>query len=74
MINAVENARLHLPAEDPAKPNERVVLHPETNIEQVLVDAEGKTLKDFLGPQMVISSEKPAETGILWAQVKGTRL
>ena len=74
MINAVENARLHLPAEDPAKPNERIVLHPETNIEQVLVDATGKNLKELLGPQTVISAEKPKEAGVLWAQIKSTRL
>lgn len=76
MIANVENARLHLPAADPAKPNERTVLHPETNAEQVLMNASGTALKDFLGPQIIISETKPEveEGSVLWAQVTSTRL
>lgn len=74
MLNEVQNSRIYLPAEDPEAPHERVVMHPETNSTQVLMGANGMRLNEFLGPQIIISSEKPARTGVLWGAITATRL
>lgn len=74
MVSVVENSRLYMPPEDPSKPEERSILHPETNIDQVLTDAEGTTLREFLGEQVVISSDPPKDTGKLWLRITGTRV
>ena len=73
MIGEVQNYRMYLPAEDPDKPNERAIAHPETNASQVLMDAGGTRLTDFLGPQVVISSDKPERPNTLWAAITSTR-
>lgn len=73
MIANVENGRLYLPAADPSKPNERTAMHPETNIEQVIVDASGTKLNEYLGPQMILSSDKPTVTNVLWLQITSTK-
>lgn len=73
MLTSVENGRLYLPAENPDKPNERTAMHPETNSDQVLMDENGKTLKEFLGPQTVFSETKP-DRPCLWAQITATRI
>lgn len=74
MIGEVQNVRMYLPAEDPEKPNERATMHPETNSTQVLMSADGTNLDDFLGPQMIVSSDKPERAGIIWAAVTATRI
>ena len=74
MLNEVQNSRIYLPAEDPEAPHERTAIHPETNSTQVIMNAEGMRLNEFLGPQMIISAEKPTRTGILWAKITSTRI
>lgn len=73
MITSVENGRIYLPAENPDKPNERAAMHPETNADQVLMDANGQTLNEFLGPQMFVSESNPNRECI-WAQITATRI
>lgn len=73
MIMDIENGRIYLPAENEEKPNERKVMHPETSSDQVLMGADGETLKEFLGPQTKISEQKPAKA-CLWAQITATRI
>lgn len=74
MIGTVQNVRMYLPAEDEEKPNERNTMHPETNSTQVLMNAEGINLDEFLGPQIIISSDKPQRTGVLWGEITATRI
>lgn len=73
MQQNVENARLYMPAEDPTKPNERTVMHPETNADQVIMGADGQTLREHLGLQVTVSAEDPKKEG-LWAQITATRV
>lgn len=73
MIMDIENGRIYLPAENKDKPNERKVMHPETSADQVLMDADGETLKEFLGPQTVIAEQQPTKA-CLWAQITATRI
>lgn len=73
MITGVENGRIYLPAENPDKPNERTAMHPETNADQVIMNADGQTLNEFLGPQMIVSEDKPSRTCI-WGQITATRI
>ena len=72
MDGSVENGRLYLPAEDESKPSERIALHPETNSSQVLMTNNGLPLDDYLGEQIVISSNDPKKR-CLWMQVTATR-
>lgn len=74
MLNEVQNTRLYLPAEDPEAPNERIAVHPETNSSQVLMSADGMRLEKFLGPQIVISAEKPERNNMLWGKITATRI
>lgn len=51
----IKNGRLYLPPEDENNPSDRKVLHPETNIDNVVVPkSDGTTmmLKDYLGKQV----------------------
>lgn len=57
----IQNGRLYLPPADKNNPSDREVLHPETNIENVVVPkADGTTmmLKDYLGKQVFIASKE----------------
>lgn len=74
MIMDVENGRMYLPAENSEKPNERKVMHPETNADQVMMNASGESLSQFLGPQTVLSEVQPEKTGVIWAQITATRI
>lgn len=73
MTMDIENGRIYLPAEDPEKPNERKVMHPETSTDQVIADADGTTLTEHLGPQVRIAEQKPTKSCV-WAQVTATRI
>lgn len=73
MITNVENGRIYLPAENPEKPNERTAMHPETNGDQVIMNADGQTLNEFVGPQIIIAEDKPPRSCI-WGQITGTRI
>lgn len=64
----VVDGRIYLPAEDGESAENRKVLHPETNDANVLVGNGTKTLRDVLGEQIVISSEKPVNAG-LWLNI-----
>lgn len=63
MAEVVVNGRYYMPPEDESKPTERNVMHPETNIEQVLVpqkDGTTKNLKEFIGKNvMILDPSKP---------------
>lgn len=69
----VATSRIYFPPEDETKPEERVVLHPETSAEAVVMDEEGRTLDEVLGPQIVVSSEKPEQRPCFWCKVTATR-
>ena len=73
MITGVENGRSYLPAENPDKPNERTAMHPETNADQVIMNADGETLNEFLGPQTILAETQPNRSCI-WAQITATRI
>lgn len=74
MLANVIDGRMYLPPEDESKPNERTIMHPETNDNQVIVEGTGMYLKDFLGHQIRLSQQKPEEPRpILWLKVTGTR-
>ena len=54
-MSNVVNSRLYLPLEDGENTDDRKVMHPETNIEQVLVpqkDGTTKNLKEFIGKKV----------------------
>ena len=59
----VLDGRIYMPPEDESKPTERNVMHPETNIEQVLVprsDGSTETLKEFIGkPALILNPSDP---------------
>ena len=71
IMNA-QNGQMFLPPEDETKPNERELFHPETNIDQVLVNGDGETLRDLLGPQTVVSDTNPGKPGV-WFQITARR-
>lgn len=71
MKQVVEDGRIYLPPEDESKPNDRVAIHPETNAGQVLMGPNGMKLVDFVGPQTIVSSEKP-DRPCLWLRVTAT--
>lgn len=73
MLTDVENSRLYLPAENADKPNDRKAIHPETNADQVIMNTDGDTLSEFLGPQTILSSEQP-QRACIWAQITATRV
>jgi hypothetical protein len=73
MTEVVEGGRLYFPPEDKNKPDERKVMHPETDTDNVLL-SDGTTLTQALGGgsnSIVVSDEKP-ETACLWAKVGST--
>ena len=51
----VIDGRIYFPPEEKAKPNERKVLHPETNSDSVLCDNGEKTLTDYLETVPIIT-------------------
>lgn len=51
----VEGTRLYFPAEDKTKPNDRKVLHPETNVKQVLCGNGEKTLEEYLENHTILT-------------------
>lgn len=74
MLTNVENSRLYLPAADGSNPVNRKVQHPETNSDQVIMDSDGTKLTDFLGAQVLVSSDKPSRNNIMWLAITGTRI
>ena len=72
-LYSTKNGKIYLPAEDADKPNEREILHPETNSEQVLMDAAGTTLKDYIGPQTIMQENKP-NFPCFWSKITKTTI
>lgn len=74
MEMGVKDGRIYLPAEDPKKPHEREVVHPETNSGQVIMtDGSDRPLSEHLGPQVIIDSVKP-DRPCLWLKVTNTNI
>ncbi len=72
MLEVVEGGRLYFPPEDENKPDDRKVMHPETDAGQVLM-ANGNRLEDEMKTgKLIMSSEKP-EQACLWGHIVGTR-
>jgi hypothetical protein len=74
MVVTVESGRIYLPAEDPNKPNDRIVVHPETNVDQIIVDQKGTHLRDYIGKQTFISQTQPERTNVFWNEITQTRM
>ena len=74
MQQNVYDGRLYYPAEDPSKPYERDVMHPETNTKQVIVPGTGMYLDEYMGLPVILSEQRPERPGaFIWAQITGTR-
>lgn len=72
MVEVVEGGRLYFPPEDENNPDDRKVMHPETDAEQVLMK-NGETLEQNLKTgKIIISADKP-EQPCLWGQIVSTR-
>ena len=64
----ITKGRIYAPPANASKPLDRDVIYPETNIESVVTRTDGTTLKDDIGPKVVVSTslpekEKPSVTG-----------
>lgn len=71
MTGIVEGARLYFPPDDPVNaPDDRNIMHPETDAEQVLM-GNGKTLAESFTSGIVVSDTKP-ESACIWARVTDT--
>jgi hypothetical protein len=69
MTEVVEGSRLYFPPEDPVNaPDDRKVMHPETDASQVLM-ADGSTLEESLGGGGIVVSDTKPETACIWAKV-----
>lgn len=66
----VEDGRIYYPPDDPNRPNERKVCHPETNSDQVLFP-DGRTLTEVGSSPIVISETKPVGSA-LWGKIRKT--
>lgn len=66
MANTLEviDGRIYFPPEEKTRPNERKVLHPETNADSVLCDNGDKTLSDYL-PGIPIVTKSSVDTEVL---------
>lgn len=64
----VEGGRLYFPPEDPNNPDERKVLHPETNSDQVIMK-NGQRLSDALKGGLIFSEDKPGDA-CTWGHIK----
>ena len=74
MQQNVYDGRLYFPPENPDKPYERDVMHPETNTNQVIVPGTNMYLGEYMGLPVILSEEKPNRPGaFIWAQITGTR-
>ena len=72
MVEVIEGGRLYFPPEDENKPDERKVMHPETDAEQVFMK-NGRTLEEEVSSgKLIVSVEKP-EQACLWGHIVGTR-
>lgn len=68
----VEGGRIYFPPEDPNYPDERTVMHPETNSDQVLMP-DGNNLSDAIGGAIVVSGESPNKNCI-WGKVTDSEI
>lgn len=76
----VTQGRIYAPPTDESNPNDRDVIYPETCIESVVTRTDGTTLKDDIGPKVIITSgnipdtEKPSVTDrpVFWINPTGT--
>ena len=64
----ITKGRIYAPPANASKQLDRDVIYPETNIESVVTRTDGTTLKDDIGPKVVVSTslpekEKPSVTG-----------
>ena len=64
----ITKGRIYAPPANVNKPLDRDVIYPEANIESVVTRTDGTTLKDDIGPKVVVSTslpekEKPSVTG-----------
>ena len=74
MQQNVYDGRLYYPPEDPSKPYERDVMHPETNINKVIVPGTGMYMGEYMGLPVILSEQIPDRPGaFIWAQITGTR-
>lgn len=72
MIEVVEGGRLYFPPEDENKPDERKVMHPETDAGQVLM-ANGNNLEDEMkSGRLIVGVEKPSQP-CMWAHIVSQR-
>ena len=70
MVETVEGGRLYYPPEDENKPDERKVMHPETDSGQVIMQS-GRTLEEEIARgRFIVSRENPNEP-CLWASIIG---
>lgn len=69
MVEVVEGGRLYFPPEDENHPDDRKVMHPETDAQQVIM-GNGQKLEEVMKTgRMIVSSEQPTEPCI-WAETK----
>lgn len=64
----VRGGRLYCPPEDENNPDNREVLHPETDSTQVLM-SNGRPLSETISGAIVMSQEKP-EQACIWAKIE----
>ncbi len=61
MIETVKGGRLYFPPEDENKPDDRKVMHPETDAAQVVM-GNGKTLEETMkSGRLIVSDEQPTD-------------
>lgn len=61
MIETVKGGRLYFPPEDENKPDDRKVMHPETDSAQVVM-GNGKTLEETMkSGRLIVSDEQPTD-------------
>ena len=69
MNEVVEGGRLYFPPENENKPDDRKVMHPETDAQQVIM-GNGQTLENVMkSGRMIVSETQPTEPCI-WAEPK----
>ena len=64
MYEVVKGGRLYFPPEDPNKPDDRDVMHPETDAAQVVM-GNGITLEETMkNGRLIVSDDQPTDSCI----------
>jgi hypothetical protein len=71
MAERIRGGKMYYPPEDKNNPNDREILHPETDSKQVLME-NGETLADAISNTLIVSETKP-EQACIWGKITQVR-